>query len=354
MADLTITNCHIHTFTEAHVPPAYPAPALAPLKALPGLLTAIGGALRLLGQEEWSDRVIRLSRFQETGGARRQREILKLAMRQYPRGTRFVVLPMDMDHIGFGSARRDLRAQQDELAALAADPEFEGLVIPFATLFPENGGSVAEGRRAIERLGFRGLKLYPRLGFAPDHPVLMEEIYPMLLERGLPVISHCSRGGVKGRHVTRSRADRWTDPRAFLPVLERFPELRVCLAHFGGQRDWRRYINDGVDPSDRDARERNWLASILDLLRSGDWPGLWTDISYTIFDFDDCIPFLKVFSENERILSRTLFGSDFYMTRQKRLSERAVSVRLRTALGEDTFRRIAETNPAIWLGERAA
>ena len=36
------------------------------------------------------------------------------------------------------------------------------------------------------------------------------------------------------------------------------------------------------------------------------------------------------------------------------LSERAVWVRLRAGLGEGRFRQIAEVNPEVWLGERAA
>jgi len=139
-----------------------------------------------------------------------------------------------------------------------------------------------------------------------------------------------------------------------VPVLTQFPGLRVCLAHFGGDADWRRYIDEGIDPRDPEARRRNWLAAILDMLRSGAYPGLWTDISYTIFNFEDNLPFLRVFLTDERIAARVLFGSDYYMTRQERLSERAISFRLRDALGETLFRRIAETNPAIWLGEPRA
>ena len=39
------------------------------------------------------------------------------------------------------------------------------------------------------------------------------------------------------------------------------------------------------------------------------------------------------------------------MTRQEKLSEKAVCIRLRNALGEEVFRQIAEENPAKWLGE---
>lgn len=349
MAEIRITNCHVHTFTDAHVPRCFPHPLALPFRVVPGLARATAFAFALIGQERMSDWASRLVQFRETGAARRQADILARVRRAYPSDTRFVVLPMDMAHIGYGKVRKPLAAQHDELAALAS--ESEGRVIPFATVYPDAPESVAEARRAIEVLGFRGLKIYPRLGFPPDHRALMGTLYPLLAERNLPVMSHCARGGVRGRHVPAGRADRFTDPRAVLSVLDAFPALRLCLAHFGGHLDWATWIRDGLDPDDAEARRKNWLSSVLDLLRSGDHPGLYTDISFTLFAHPEWTPFLKVFLEDARVRQRTLFGSDFYMTRRVEHSERAVSVRLRDALGEETFREIAETNPARWLGE---
>lgn len=353
MAEIEITNCHVHTFTDAHVPALFPHPLAWPLRNIPGIARVARFTLMLVGQERLAESVERLIRFRETGAKGSQARILAEIARQYPWGTRFVVLPMDMAHSGWGDPAKGLTAQHDELARM--QQESEGRVLPFATVDPRSDESVAEARRAIERLGFGGLKIYPRLGFPPDHPALVGTLYPLLVERNLPVLSHCSRGGVQGRGVSRRRADAVTDPRAMLPVIDKAPGLRICLAHFGGQTDWDGYILEGLDPNDPEARTRNWLASILDLLREqaragGDGP-LWTDISYTLFARPNYIPFLKVFLEDAGVLSRTLFGSDFYMTRQVETSEREVSVRLRQTLGEDTFRAIAETNPRRWLGE---
>ncbi len=212
---------------------------------------------------------------------------------------------------------------------------------------------------AIDNLGFRGLKLYPRMGFPPDAPVLMDRIYPLASERNLPVISHCSRGGVIGKHISAAKGNRFTEPDAFLPVLSAFPGLRVCLAHFGGTNDWRAYMDEGFDPEDPGAKANNWQVRIRQLIGSGEHEGLWTDVSYTLFQFDDFAPFLRVFLSGDdlpaqRLRRRVLFGSDFYMTRQERLSERAVCFRLRNALGEALFHQIAVENPRIWLGEQAA
>ncbi|MCU4651319.1 amidohydrolase [Roseibacterium sp. SDUM158016] len=354
MSDIRITNVHVHTFTQNHVPRCYPHPLLVPFKAIPGLLRALAAVVRIFSKDK-ADTLDRLYRFQQEAGAWRQSEIFEQVRRHYPRNTRFVVLPMDMEPTGHGAVRKDLRSQHEELADLAA--AHPDNVIPFATLHPDGEDRVAEVVHALDTLKFKGLKLYPRMGFPPDHPVLMNEVYPLLDARNLPVMTHCSRGGVMGRGVVPAEADRFTRPQAFDKVWERFPNLRVCFAHFGGQEDWRTYVEEGYDPEDEGALERNWQRLIRHRIGLGTFPSMWTDISYTLFHFEDFVPFLRLFltgedDEVKRLRARVLFGSDFYMTRQERLSERAVCFRLRNALGEDVFRRIAVDNPEIWLGEK--
>ena len=352
MSDIRITNCHIHTFTDRHIPRFYPHPVLWLFKRVPGLVRGLAFVMRVIGQAGLAETLDRLYRFQAEAGAGSQGAVLERVAAHYPARSRFVVLPMDMAGLGHGRVTAPLRDQHDELAALAASPRWSGRVIPFATCDPRNQGAAAEVRRAIETLGFRGLKLYPRFGFDPAHEVLMTEVYPMLEARGLPVISHCSRGGVREAGLSAAVADLYTDPQAFVPVLRRFPRLRVCLAHFGGYRDWQDYAQVAVDPA-RDGAAANWQVAIRRMIGSGEFPNLWTDISYTLFRFDSFIPFLRLFLQDEVLSRRVLFGSDFYMTRQEALSEREVCFRLRVALGEPLFRRIAEENPGIWLGEAA-
>lgn len=354
MSDDRITNCHVHSFTAAHVPRDYPHRALGPFKRFPFVLRWMAALLRVIGQHGLAATVDRLFRFQTEALRASQAEVLDRLIPQYPGRTRFVLLPMDMAFTGHGPVERDLEHQLTELRALRDDPRFGGGVIPFVTVDPRRPGAGALVRRWIEDEGFRGLKLYPRLGYAPDHPVLMNEIYPLIEALNLPVMTHCSRGGVTGKKTTLAQADLWSSPGAWEPVRDRFPAMRVCLAHFGGTADWRAYVDDGIDPRDPKARAANWQVAIRRMIEGDDWPNLWTDISYTLFQFDDFVPFLKIFLENDRLADRVLFGSDYYMTRQESLSERAVCFRLRVALGEDMFRRIAVTNPRIWLGEATA
>ncbi|MEM7238861.1 MAG: amidohydrolase family protein, partial [Pseudomonadota bacterium] len=198
-----------------------------------------------------------------------------------------------------------------------------------------------------EGSGFRGIKLYPPLGYSPSHPVLMDEIYPYCVENDLPVMSHCSRGGVRGRWIDDREQARLAGPDAFIEVLETFPRLRVCLAHFGGEAEWDAYLGP---PMTTRRTEDNWLEKIRLMLESGTYPNLYTDISYTVFKYTQNVPALDIFLSHPRVARRVLFGSDFYLTEREGKSERRVSIELRHGIGDAKFRMIAETNPAEYLG----
>ncbi len=349
MEPIQITNCHVHTFTQAHVPRDFPYKWTRLFQRVPILIKGIAWIVRLLGQEDIAEKLDRLYRFQQEAQHDEQATVLANVKKHYPSNTCYVVLPMDMTGIGYGPVAEDLRTQHDKLHQMAQAAEPKGSVIPFATVNPLSKDSAQEGLRAIKDLQFKGLKIYPRMGFAPDHPVLMETVYPEINKRKMPVMTHCSRRGVQGREVSDYIADRFTEPKAYRPVMRAFPDMRICLAHFGGQKDWHAYAN-GEAPRGNE----NWQVQIRDMIGSGQWPQLWTDISYTLFHFDDYIPFLRLFLLDEteagdRLRSRVLFGSDFYMTRQEKLSEKAVCFRLRNALGEEVFRQIAQDNPKVWL-----
>jgi predicted TIM-barrel fold metal-dependent hydrolase len=364
MPDIRITNCHVHLFTHRHVPKTYPSPLLRPIKRFPWLVGVVAAVVGALGYPAMAEKIRRLKQFHQETQSPSQPAVLENLRRHYPSNTRFVVLPMDLSQIGHGAPPVGLAEQHDELARLAADKELGQSVIPFATIDPRADPEARELWRAIDELKFKGIKLYPRLGYDPADKRLMTHVYPEAERRGLPVMTHCSRGGVQGRSLPDFHADRFTDPMAYVPVMKAHPKLRICLAHFGGQRDWEAYINPQAPSPYHPEYARNWQVMIRHMIASGAWPNLWTDISYTLFNFEDYAPFLRMFLLHDdrddvetskgraRLRRRVLFGSDYYMTKQEKLSEKAVSFRLRNALGEDLFRQIAEENPRVWLGER--
>lgn len=125
--------------------------------------------------------------------------------------------------------------------------------------------------------------------------------------------------------------------------------MHLCFGHFGGNQDWENYLNTN-------AKESSWLKSILDMMRERDettqeklYPNLYADISYSVFNFKQNVPILKVLLTDDMVRSHTLFGSDFYMAEQEKFNEKHLSMFLRAELGEPLFWQIANTNPRAYL-----
>src|SRR5919108_6681961 len=87
-----------------------------------------------------------------------------------------------------------------------------------------------------------------------------------------------------------------------------------------------------------------------------EYPNLYTDISYTAFTpkvqglYVDLVDYLKVLLSHPRVRTRVLFGSDYYMIEQEKMSEKEASILLRSRLGEDLYKQIAYKNPREFLG----
>ena len=82
-------------------------------------------------------------------------------------------------------------------------------IIPFIHIDPRSGGRDLPGPDPLEfirkfhKKGFRGIKLYPPLGYDAADELLMP-IYGYANEHSLPVMVHCTRGrgekqGIQGR-----------------------------------------------------------------------------------------------------------------------------------------------------------
>lgn len=341
--DKIIYNCHTHLFTHEHVPDRYflNLPVIRWLRK-PFLRAFMPRFLKAVIPWSRSDRLNRFAAFMHAAFRDSQADNFAELVRYYPDDTRFIVLPMDMAEMGAGPVKTDIDAQHAELAALAA--EHPGRIIPFAHIDPRHGNPGERLRQMVETHGFRGVKIYPPLGYNPADPVLMESVYPYMVEKNLPLMSHCSPGIVTGKNEPAYMANRRTRPDKYVPVMDAFPDLRICLAHFGGDSDWRRYFDEP------ELRKATWLWQIRTLMEQG-YRNLYADISYTVFHFQENTPLLKVFLEDPVIAPRVLFGSDYYMVYNEKYSEKRLSIDLRAALGEAKFWLIANTNPRRYLGE---
>jgi len=219
---------------------------------------------------------------------------------------------------------------------------------------------------------FSGIKLYPALGFFPSDARL-EELYGYAEKNQLPIMSHCTRVGsqyigskieslipeipnlmtVPGNaNVENARVsiekrikqfydngwvknsklganDRACDlfghPENYIPILEKFPKLKICLAHMGGSNEMLEPPLTGELAEIRKVDTPGWFERITAMMKM--YPNLYTDISYTVSDFGDTkkevfkrfVEFLKTPDNEGKLLAdRVLFGTDFFMTEQEK------------------------------------
>jgi predicted TIM-barrel fold metal-dependent hydrolase len=91
-----------------------------------------------------------------------------------------------------------------------------------ATLFPEEGVE-RYVREAVEG-GARIFKSHLQVGAYDPNDALLEPVWGLLAEAGVPVVMHCGSGPVPGKH---------TGPEPVGRLLARHPRLRLVVAHMG-------------------------------------------------------------------------------------------------------------------------
>ena len=351
MKEKAIYNCHIHIFTHENIPDKFFPLFLIPALRVKPLRAVLRQAMKAVVFWKKNDATQRYSAFIEAAYRKNQEGNLKHLIGYYPKksefsqGTKFIVLPMDMAKMGRGRVKEDIDAQHAELARLANKTDYKGIIIPFAHIDPRREGALERLKSLVEEHNFKGVKIYPPLGYPPDDPVLINKIYPYMVDRDIPLLAHCSPGSVVNtKDFTKEQAHAFADPDNYRVVMDQFPQLRICLGHFGGITEWKRQLDGNYN-----SENPTWFSKIRGLIKCGDYPNLYADISYTVFNFHENIPLLKVLLEDEQFRTKVLFGSDFYMVESKKYSEKRLSLDLRYSLGEDLFWQIAHTNPKAFL-----
>lgn len=131
----------------------------------------------------------------------------------YPSGTKFVALPMQLEHMGAGACEYHNYADQIE-ELVQTKVRYSSEIVPFYAIDPRMGntpedvlnfvkshiqmavsvGKSATGTDIFSRV-FYGIKLYPSLGYFPYSPKL-QLVYKFAQDNNLPIMTHASRGGV--------------------------------------------------------------------------------------------------------------------------------------------------------------
>ncbi|MEZ5186713.1 MAG: amidohydrolase family protein [Candidatus Nanopelagicales bacterium] len=152
--------------------------------------------------------------------------------------------------------------------------------LPTATFYPEPGVEDYLERALVR--GARVLKLHLQVGDIDPRDPLLDPVWGMLSDAGVPVVTHCGSAPLQGR---------FTGPAAIGEVLRRFPGLRIIVAHLGAGE-----FDAFLDLAEK--RANTWLDTTMAL----------TDFMQERAPFPvERLPQLRALSGQGKIL----FGSDF-------------------------------------------
>jgi hypothetical protein len=238
---------------------------------------------------------------------------------------------------------------------------------------------------------FIGFKMYPPLGYKPFDERLrfLGAFYSKCMEQNIPILTHCSPGGMTTHEAefyqerdekTLSRKDKketeeqspkrqltydpfkpdgyffdeYVHPKNWRPVLEKYPDLKICLAHFGGD-EWDKYRwgRDGKGMGS------DWVQEIISLTR--EFPNVYTDLA--CFDLEErsirCNIrelFWQIYHNPDckHLQDKIMFGVDWYLsliTRAPKYGEYVESFfDMMNEYDEWQWYRSAIVNPATFYG----
>lgn len=361
-----IYNCHSHVFTVKCAPDRFIGLPIAKLLSNRIFSFKLTRFLRraIPGEKDFLEKY---ANFLAIGREKSQEQVFEDLIAFYPSDTRFIILTIDMDYMGAGEAILNYPSQLYQIIEIKK--KYPDSFIPFISIDPRRGDarSLLDFLKLhVEKLGFGGIKLYPSLGFFPFDNRL-SEVYKYAEEKQIPIITHCTNGGIyyRGKSFTQDQINPvnlnpnssrsfdfsksqnlkngefknlFLDPDNYLEVLQVYPKLKLCFAHYGG--------NNQILDSKKGIKN-TWYEKIKNLLNHPNFPNIYTDISYTLCD-KKVFKYLLEDIRNDTINKKLLFGTDFFMTtREKR--EDYLFNDFRYILSSDEFNLISNINPITFL-----
>lgn len=226
-------------------------------------------------------------------------------------------LMMDLELASF-NAKPEIpyRYQVKLVSDIAA--KYPGVIMPFIMFDPRRRSASELVKRALEEMGFLGVKMYPSLGYHPDPTSFfneaevneeLEEVYQYCESNAIPITAHCSKVSAYSAELIYcpELVLSFTQPSSWTGVLKKYPKLRLNLAHFGGDKDFLARDNS-----------ESWTNMIEKLMK--DYDNVYADISYHKAALvketaDKYFKILRKLMDDILIRNRLLFGTDWLMTR---------------------------------------
>ncbi len=189
--------------------------------------------------------------------------------------------------------------------------------VAFAGVDPNAGrDSLKELRRAAKELGVRGLKIHSSANSLYPNDPRAFPIYEFCQENSLPILFHTGTTGLGDCEIKYSK------PEFLDEVCQRFPDLKVVMAHFG------------------------WPWSDVTIAVALRNPNVFIDVSGWRPRYlpPGILPYL-----NGILSDRFLFGTDYPMLKQRDWTD-DFDANLRQKLKQDTVEKLLSRNAARLLG----
>jgi predicted TIM-barrel fold metal-dependent hydrolase len=270
------------------------------------------------------------------------------------------------------------KEQIRQIEELKKHPEYKDMVFPFLAVDPRRKNIEEYARNHVGKGKlFVGVKLYCPTGYSPTDPVLFGPdgkrggIYAFCEDNGIPVTTHNSDGGfatlakevkvtgliqvngklhrlndemlkfstkIHHKNAVYERALSLNHPLLWEKVVEKYPNLLLNLAHFGGGSQLKLALQN---PDNKNL----WTNKIISLMKDSRYK-VYTDVScFTDFEVIDKLLVSPVYPE---IKPRILYGSDYTLLLLFEDDFEENVHQFKTKFGKD-FDVIARKNPEEFL-----
>jgi len=406
------SNAHSHIFTAQCAPDYFLKTAIKndTIAKLVDKLVQKSGTRAVLKAVDWilklaspnyRNTVRRYIEFVEIGTSATQEDVFTKESTAYKRlGTyRIVALTQVLDFLDYNatsSTHKKIQTQVQEVVQLKQNAAYHDVLVPFLGIDPR-----MQGINLLDWVscyinrdkGFYGIKIYPAYGFFP-FDVRLDAVWKWASDNNIPIMTHCTRGGsfylgtfesiincggftvpslnpgssamasINNRIKTlATTADKtlkknnkvWCNifghPENYIPVLEKYPNLKICMAHLGGADEIKRTIDPmpptGIKPDYPDYMGGNWFITITDLMKR--FPNVYSDISYTLSD-DEAMKLVVKFFKDNPLTDKLLYGTDFYLTQQETKGDEPTLINtFLDKFSPEDVTKIAYTNPDNYL-----
>lgn len=408
---LPFSNAHSHIFTSQHAPDYFLRTAIKndwlarqidKMVKKDGTRTALKSVDWILKffSPNYRNTVRRYIEFVQIGTSATQEDVFNMESRAYMRlgDYRIVVLTQVLDYLDYNSTsnHKKIQTQVQEIIELKRNELYHDKLIPFLGIDPRMQGIDLlqwVTSHINKDVGFYGIKIYPAYGFFP-FDVRLDPVWKWAAENDVPVMTHATRGGsfylgtfdsimnqggfrIQSLNPNSSAMPRilnrisqlvnesdksvkknnetWCNvfghPDNYIPVLEKYPSLKICLAHLGGANEVKLSAAQQLNPAIKTPYPGylggNWYTAILDLMTN--FPNVYSDISYTLSD-KDAMNIITTYFNNSPLIDKLLYGTDFYLTQQETTGDEPglINIFLKD-FSEAQISKLAYVNPDNYL-----